>query len=705
MVRKAKKGGKSVMKGFGKAVVRWRVPILILAIILLIPSAIGYFRTRINYDILTYLPKDIETMKGQDILAKDFGTGAFSLVVVEGLSDKDVSAVKQKIEGVDHVRSVIWYDSLMDISVPEEMLPEKLLKAFRNGDATLMAVIFDTTMSDDETLEAVKKIRKLTSKEVYLSGMSALVEDTKELSDREVPVYVGIAVLLSVIVLSLSMDSFLIPLFFLLSIGFAIIYNLGTNIVQGEISYVTQALAAVLQLAVTMDYSIFLWHSYSAEKEKAGDKKEAMAAAINETLSSVVGSSITTVAGFVALMFMSFTLGRDLGFVMAKGVVIGVLVCVTVLPAMILIFDKAIAKTTHKTLLPSFDRAGRWIVRHSWIGIVLFLALIAPAIWGYKHNKVYYNLDSSLPKSLASIQAGEKLQEKFEMNSTHMILYDSSMSLQNAEKMIREVEGVDGIKTVLGLDTITGPMFPETMIPENIRSVLDNGEYKLLLVMSEYKVASDEVNEQCDSIKEIIKRYDEKGMLIGEAPCTEDLIRITDQDFARVNSVSIGLVLLIIIFVFASGSLPVLLVCVIEFAIFINLGIPYYTHTVLPFIASIVIGTIQLGSTVDYAILMTNKYKGLRVQGMDKNEAVSTALSQSMNSIIVSALSFFAATIGVGLYSDIDMISSLCVLMGRGAIISMFVVILLLPAVLKLADGLIIRTTGGMRHLTKEGRE
>ena len=693
------------MKGFGKAVVRWRVPILILAIILLIPSAIGYFRTRINYDILTYLPKDIETMKGQDILAEDFGTGAFSLVVVEGLSDKDVSAVKQKIEGVDHVKSVIWYDSLMDISVPEEMLPEKLLKAFRNGDATLMAVIFDTTMSDDETLEAVKKIRKLTSKEVYLSGMSALVEDTKELSDREVPVYVGIAVLLSVIVLSLSMDSFLIPLFFLLSIGFAIIYNLGTNIVQGEISYVTQALAAVLQLAVTMDYSIFLWHSYSAEKEKAGDKKEAMAAAINETLSSVVGSSITTVAGFVALMFMSFTLGRDLGFVMAKGVVIGVLVCVTVLPAMILIFDKAIAKTTHKTLLPGFDRAGRWIVRHSWIGIVLFLALIAPAIWGYKHNKVYYNLDSSLPKSLASIQAGEKLQEKFEMNSTHMILYDSSMSLQDAEKMIREVEGVDGIKTVLGLDTITGPMFPETMIPENIRSVLDNGEYKLLLVMSEYKVASDEVNAQCDSIKEIIKRYDEKGMLIGEAPCTEDLIRITDQDFARVNSVSIGLVLLIIIFVFASGSLPVLLVCVIEFAIFINLGIPYYTHTVLPFIASIVIGTIQLGSTVDYAILMTNKYKGLRVQGMDKNEAVSTALSQSMNSIIVSALSFFAATIGVGLYSDIDMISSLCVLMGRGAIISMFVVILLLPAVLKLADGLIIRTTGGMRHLTKEGRE
>ncbi len=690
------------MKGFGKAVVRSRIVILILAVLLLIPSAISFLHTRVNYDILTYLPKDIETMKGQKILAEDFGTGAFSLVVVEGLSDKEVVAIKQKIEKVDHVKSVLWYDSLLDITIPEKMLPEKIYNVFRNGDATLMAVIYDTTMSEDETLNAIVKIREVTEKQVYISGMSALVEDTKELSDKEIPVYVCIAVILSIIVLSLTMDSFLIPLFFLLSIGFAIIYNLGSNFIQGEISYVTQALAAVLQLAVTMDYSIFLWHSYTAAKQNHSDRKEAMAEAINETLSSVVGSSVTTVAGFVALMFMSFTLGRDLGFVMAKGVVIGVFVCVTVLPSLILVFDKAITKTSHRALLPSFDKVGRWIVKHSWIGIVLFLALIGPAIYGYKNTKVYYNLDIALPQTMDCIVANNKLLEKFDMNSTHMILYDSNMKLQTAEKMIRDVENVDGVKTVLGIDSITGPMFPETMIPDNIRSILDNGEYKMLLIMSEYKLATDEVNAQCDKIKEIVKSYDEKGMLIGEAPCTEDLIRITDKDFTRVNTVSIGLVLLIIIFVFLSGSLPVLLVCVIEFAIFINMGIPYYTGTVLPFIASIVIGTIQLGSTVDYAILMTNKYKGNRLQGMDRNEAVSVALSQSMSSIIVSAMSFFAATIGVGLYSKIDMIGSLCTLMGRGALISMFVVILLLPAVLKLADGLIIRTTGGMRHLAKK---
>ena len=690
------------MKGFGKAVVRSRIVILILAVLLLIPAAISFLHTRVNYDILTYLPKDIETMKGQKILAEDFGTGAFSLVVVEGLSDKEVVAIKQKIEKVDHVKSVLWYDSLLDITIPEKMLPEKIYKVFRNGDATLMAVIYDTTMSEDETLNAIVKIREVTEKQVYISGMSALVEDTKELSDKEIPVYVCIAVILSIIVLSLTMDSFLIPLFFLLSIGFAIIYNLGSNFIQGEISYVTQALAAVLQLAVTMDYSIFLWHSYTAAKQNHSDRKEAMAEAINETLSSVVGSSVTTVAGFVALMFMSFTLGRDLGFVMAKGVVIGVFVCVTVLPSLILVFDKAITKTSHRALLPSFDKVGRWIVKHSWIGIVLFLALIGPAIYGYKNTKVYYNLDIALPQTMDCIVANNKLLEKFDMNSTHMILYDSNMKLQTAEKMIRDVENVDGVKTVLGIDSITGPMFPETMIPDNIRSILDNGEYKMLLIMSEYKIATDEVNAQCDKIKEIVKSYDEKGMLIGEAPCTEDLIRITDKDFTRVNTVSIGLVLLIIIFVFLSGSLPVLLVCVIEFAIFINMGIPYYTDTVLPFIASIVIGTIQLGSTVDYAILMTNKYKGNRLQGMDRNEAVSVALSQSMSSIIVSAMSFFAATIGVGLYSKIDMIGALCTLMGRGALISMFVVILLLPAVLKLADGLIIRTTGGMRHLAKK---
>jgi len=678
----------------GKHVVNMRIPILILALVLLIPSAIGYLKTRTNYDILTYLPKDIETMKGQDILAEDFGTGAFSMVVVEGLPDRDIAKLADKIEEVDHVERVLSYPSATNGTVPIELLPDELRSTIQQGDAQLMMVFYDTTLSADETLNAVEDIRAIAGKSVFIGGMSAVVIDTKNLSDKEVPIYVAIAVVLCLVVLQLSMDSFLIPILFLVSIGCAVMYNMGSNVFKGEISYVTKALAAVLQLAVTMDYSIFLWHSYCEEK-KDKDNKEAMAVAIDKTLVSVVGSSITTVAGFVALCFMSFTLGLDMGIVMAKGVVIGVICCVTILPSMILMFDKAIEKTRHKALVPDFSKVSPWIVKHYYIFLIAFAVLIVPAFYGQKNNKVYYNLDSSLPKDLESIQANEKLEKEFNMASTHMILLDSNLEDREVRKLIDDVNNVDGVKATLGIQAIEGAGLPREMIPENIVNILDDGEYQLLFVMSEYKVASDEVNQQCDRINRIIDKYDSKGMLIGEAPCTEDLIKVTDHDFNIVNSVSIVLVGLIIIFVFKSVSLPILLVSVIEFAIFINMGIPHYTGATLPFVASIVIGTIQLGSTVDYAILMTNKYKTLRVAGVEKEEAVTRALSGSINSIFVSALSFFAATFGVGLYSKIDMISSLCILMARGAIISMFVVVLLLPAVLRLFDKVIVHSTAG----------
>ncbi len=678
----------------GKHVVNMRIPILILALVLLIPSAIGYLKTRTNYDILTYLPKDIETMKGQNILAEDFGTGAFSMVVVEGLPDRDIAKLADKIEEVDHVERVLSYPSATDGTVPIELLPDELRSTIQQGDAQLMMVFYDTTLSADETLNAVEDIRAIAGKSVFIGGMSAVVIDTKNLSDKEVPIYVAIAVVLCLVVLQLSMDSFLIPILFLVSIGCAVMYNMGSNVFKGEISYVTKALAAVLQLAVTMDYSIFLWHSYCEEK-KDKDNKEAMAVAIDKTLVSVVGSSITTVAGFVALCFMSFTLGLDMGIVMAKGVVIGVICCVTILPSMILMFDKAIEKTRHKALVPDFSKVSPWIVKHYYIFLIAFAVLIVPAFYGQKHNKVYYNLDSSLPKDLESIQANEKLEKEFNMASTHMILLDSNLEDREVRRLIEDVNNVDGVKATLGIQAIEGAGLPREMIPENIVNILDDGEYQLLFVMSEYKVASDEVNQQCDRINRIIDKYDSKGMLIGEAPCTEDLIKVTDHDFNIVNSVSIVLVGLIIIFVFKSVSLPILLVSVIEFAIFINMGIPHYTGATLPFVASIVIGTIQLGSTVDYAILMTNKYKTLRVAGVEKEEAVTRALSGSINSIFVSALSFFAATFGVGLYSKIDMISSLCILMARGAIISMFVVVLLLPAVLRLFDKVIVHSTAG----------
>lgn len=703
------------MNKMSRAIVKGRILILILAVLLLIPAAIGYIKTRTNYDVLTYLPKDIETMKGQDILANDFGTGAFSLVVVENMKDKDIVKMVDQMETVDHVKKVVWYGSLMDITVPEELLPENLQEEISSGDAKLMAVIYDTTLSADETMNAVEELRGIIGKNAFLSGMSAVVVDTKNLSNKEVPVYVGLAVLLCFVVLTLTMDSFLIPVFFLLSIGFAVVYNLGSNFIQGEISYVTKALAAVLQLAVTMDYSIFLWHSYCAEQKNYDNHLDAMAAAISETFSSVVGSSTTTVAGFIALMFMSFTLGLDLGVVMAKGVVIGVISCVTILPSMILVFDKAIKKTTHKPIIPDFGNISKFIVKNFWIGLVLFAILIVPAFIGQraytstKYTKtrsgkdaVYYNLDSSLPENLASIQANKKLQEKFNMNSTHMVLVSSDMEVKTVKSMMDEISEVKGVKKVLGMDSLVGPAMPRDMIPQDIQDIFDDGEYQMFLVMSEYKVASDEVNAQCDTINDIVKSYDEDGMLIGEAPCTKDLINITNSDFNTVNSVSILLVAIIIIFVFKSISLPILLVAVIEFAIFINMGIPYYTNTTLPFIASIVIGTIQLGSTVDYAILMTNKYKSHRFVGEDKVTAVTNALKDSISSIFVSAMTFFAATFGVGLYSDIDMISSLCILLARGAIVSMFVVVLLLPAVLRVFDPIIIHTSLGFRDKTKK---
>lgn len=686
------------MINFGKGVVKLRIPILIVSIILLFPAALGYFHTRVNYDILTYLPKEIDTMKGQDILLDEFGTGAFSMCVVEGMEDQDISKMRKNMEKVDHVKKILWYDSLADLSIPKTMLPDKVQDAFINEDkdATLMVIFFDSSMSSDETMDAIEELRSVADKQCYISGMSAVVTDTKNLSDKEVPIYVLIAVILAVIVLSLTMDSALIPVFFLLSIGMAIIYNLGSNVFFGEISYVTQALAAVLQLGVTMDYSIFLWHSYEENQERfPDDKKRAMAHAISNTLTSVIGSSITTVAGFVALCFMSFTLGLDLGVTMAKGVVFGVICCVTVLPSMILVFDKAIDKTRHKAIIPDLGVISGWVVKHYKAFIVTFIIVLIPALWGYTHYDVYYDLAGTLPGNLDSVIANDKLDETFAMNSTHIILCDSSLEPKEVNEMMSKIDDVDGVKATLGLDSLVGPTVPREMIPSDIKEVVMDENYQMLMISSEYKVASDEVNDQCDKIEKIMKKYDKNAMLIGEAPCTKDLITITNHDFNVVSTVSIGAIFLIIACVFKSISLPIILVAVIEFAIFINMGIPAFTGTKLPFIAGIVIGTIQLGATVDYAILMTTKYRKARYNGVEKQEAITSALGASMQSVIVSALSFFAATFGVGLYSNVDMIASLCSLMARGAIISMFVVIFILPSMFMFFDKIICKTSKG----------
>lgn len=681
------------MKKFGTKVVQLRIPILILSLVLLIPSFLGYVNTRVNYDILSYLPKDIETMVGQDILVDEFGTGAFSMFVVEGMEPKDVSELCQKIGQVDHVEKVLWYDSVMDLTIPMEMLPDELYEAFNSGEATMMIIIFDETTSADGTMEAIKNIRKIADKDCFLSGMSAVVTDTKDLSEKEAPIYVCIAVLLSCMVLSVTMDSFLIPFLFLLSIGMAIVYNLGSNFFLGEISYITKALSAVLQLGVTMDYSIFLWHSYQEQQGAVPDKKEAMAKAISETITSVVSSSMTTVAGFIALCFMSFTLGMDLGIVMAKGVVFGVIGCVTILPSMILVFDKALEKTKHKALLPEMGGVGAFVVKHYKIFIALFVLILFPAIFGYNNTEVYYNLDETLPKDLPSIVANEKLNENFDMNATHMLLLSADLPSKDVKHMAEEMKKVDGVNWVLGLNSIKGSALPDEMIPSDMTEALKNDSWQLLLIGSQYKVASDEVNRQCESISAICKSYDKTGMLVGEAPCTKDLIEITDKDFKTVSIVSIGVIFVIILLVFKSVSLPVILVAVIEMAIFVNMGIPYYTKTSIPFIASVVIGTIQLGATVDYAILMTTRYRKERYAGMDKREAVTIACQTSVKSIVVSALSFFAATFGVGLYSNIDMISSLCTLMARGALISMVAVICILPSMFMIFDKLIMKSS------------
>ncbi len=681
------------MQRFAKAVVKLRVPILILAFLLLIPSGIGYINTKVNYDMLSYLPEEIDTMKGQDILKEEFGTGAFSMFVVEGMEEKDVSALKAKIEQVDHVKDVIWYDSVMDLSIPMEMLPDEIYNTFNNGDATMMFILFDDTTSSDGTMEAVQEIRKIADKDCFLAGMTAVLVDTRDLSNSEAPIYVAIAVVLSCIVLSLTMDSFLIPFLFLASIGIAIVYNLGTNMMLGSISYITKALAAVLQLGVTMDYSIFLWHSYEEEQLTTTDKKKAMENAIVSTISSVVGSSITTVAGFIALCFMSFTLGLDLGIVMAKGVVFGVIACITVLPSLILVFDKALTKTKHKPLMPDIGGVGKIAVKHYKLFVILFVIVLFPALFGYKNTSVYYNLDKTLPKTLASIQANEELDEKFHMGATHMLMLNADVSEKEVQSMAKEMQKLDGVKWVLGFNTIKSGSIPDALIPDELSSSLMNDNWQILLIGSEYATASDEVNAQCTELANIAKGYDSNSMLIGEAPCTKDLIEITNTDFNTVSAVSIIIIFVIILFVFRSISLPVILVSVIEVAIFINMGIPYYTGTTIPFIASIVIGTIQLGSTVDYAILMTTRYRRERTAGQDKKTAVEIACQTSAKSIMVSALSFFAATFGVGMYSNIDMISSLCILMARGALISMVMVIFVLPAMLLIFDKIIGKTT------------
>ena len=686
------------MQKFGRGVVKLRVPILIVSVLLLIPSIFGFLSTRINYDILSYLPSDIETMKGQDIMLDEFGKGGFSLVMLDGMEDKDVEKVKEKIEKVDHVCDVLWYDTLADVSLPKEVLPDDIYDFFNTDNSTMMAVFFDEATSADGSLEAVKEIRSIAGEQCFVSGMSSVVEYIKDLTMQEAPMYVVIAVILTSIILALTMDSFLIPLFFMLSVGMAIIYNMGTNFIQGEISFITEALAAVLQLAVTIDYSIFLWHSYKEEKEKhPGDNKEAMAVAIGKTITSVVSSSITTVAGFLALCFMSYELGMDMGIVMAKGVVIGVICCITVLPSMILVFDKALEKTMHKDLVPSLEKPSKFIIKHHAAFIVLFIVVLIPAVYGQINTNVYYNLTDTLPKDLNSVIANTKLDEEYNMATTHMLLVDADMEPKEVNSMLDEMGKVDGVSFSMSLDTLIGPSIPREIVPDSVTKILKSDKWQLMLIGSEYKVASDEENAQIDELSKILKSYDKDGMLIGEAAATKDLIDITDHDFKVVNIVSIAAIFIIILIALRSVSLPIILVAVIEFAITVNMGVPCFTNTTIPFIASVVIGTIQLGATVDYAILMTTRYKTERNAGKDKHEAVTIALTTSMKSIMVSALGFFASTFGVGVYSSVDMISQLCTLMSRGAIISMITVICILPSMLMLFDKVIINTTMGMK--------
>ena len=685
------------MDRFSKFIVRKRKLVLLVCILLLIPSVLCILNTRINYDMLTYLPSDLDTVVGQDILMDDYGKGAFSVLIVEDKDPDEVAALKAEIEKIEHVDSVIWYNSVLSTDVPMEILPDNFYDAFNRGDGTLMAVFFDTSTSDDETLEAVAEIRKAAGDTGYVTGMSALVKDLKDLCEREEPHYVGLAVICATAVMMLFLDSWLIPLIFLASIGMAILYNLGTNVFFGEISYITKALSAVLQLAVTMDYSIFLWHSYEEERTLSGDRERAMEAAIVHTFTSVLGSSATTIAGFIALCAMSFTLGADLGIVMAKGVLFGVIGCVTTLPAMILVFDKLIEKTRHKPLIPNMQKFAAFVVKKSPVFIVLFLLIIGPAFYGYNHTNIYYDMASALPKDMNYVISNNKLMDEYDLGNTHMLLVDSDMQKTDMQAMTEKLDEIDGVQGAFSLDSVMGKGIPDEILPAEVKNSLKSGDSQLVLVMSKYRTASKEVNRQLTKINQVMKDYDKDGMVIGEAACTKDLMQTTDRDFKMVSAISVVLIFIIVALVLKSVSLPVILVVTIYFAIFINLGLPYYTGTWLAFIAPICLSTIQLGATVDYAILMTTRYKRERISGADKNQAVITALSTSASSVIVSAVGFFAATFGVAVYSDLDIISSLCGLMARGAIVSMLAVLFILPAFLKLFDKVIIKTTKDLR--------
>ena len=691
---------------FSRAVVKYRIPILIIAVLLMVPSVLGMIGTRINYDMLDYLPSDMDTVVGQNELKEDFGKGAFSFIIVEDMKDKDIAALCDKIKEVDHVDSVIWYSTLADVSIPKELIPDKIYNEFNTDNATMVAVFFDSATSEDVTMDAIREIRSVAGKQCFVSGMSALVTDLKDLCEQEEPIYVGLAVLCATVAMLLFLDGWLVPFVFLASIGMMILLNLGTNYFFGEISYITKALSAVLQLAVTMDYSIFLWHSYNEQRERCDDHKEAMAVAIKETLTSVVGSSITTVAGFAALCFMTFTLGRDLGIVMAKGVIFGVIGCVTVLPALILVLDKPLQKTKHKSLLPDMTKFAGKLTKIFPVFLIIFAVLIPPAYYGYSktNNEVYYDMGQCLPDDIEYVIANSKLSDDFNIASTHMVLVDANLDQKSVKNMIKEMEDVDGVKYGLGLESVVGSRVPEEVIPDSIKGILKSDKWELLLINSEYKVASDNVNNQIDELNTVLKKYDQKGMLIGEAPCMKDMIQTTDRDFKVVNAVSIVAIFVIIAIVEKSISLPFILIAVIELAIFINLGLPHYLGQSLPFIAPICISTIQLGATVDYAILMTTRYKSERLLGNDKRKSVTTALATSIPSIIVSGMGLFAATFGVAVYSDIDIISSMCMLMARGAVVSMVCVIFILPALLMLCDKLVCKTTLGMTHIGKKAK-
>lgn len=686
---------------FGKWLTRHKAVVLIIAFLLLIPATIGYVSTRINYDLLSYLPNSLETVSGQDTMVDEFGMGAFSMIVVEDMEKKDIVALKEKLKKVNHVEDVIWYDDAMDITVPTEMLPDKLREGLFNGNATMMIALFDNTTSADSTMDAITEIRGIVKKQAFISGMSGVVTDIKNLAMAEMPIYVVVAAVLSLLILLLTMDSLVTPVIFLLGIGMAIVYNMGTNMVFGEISYITQALTAILQLGVTMDYSIFLLESYEANKVRYdGDKNRAMAHAISNTFTSVTSSSVTTIAGFAALCFMTFKLGMDLGLVMAKGVIIGVIVCLTVLPALILCFDKAIDKTTHKNLIPNLDGLSKKIVKGWPVVLVLFLVLLGPAMYGNSNYEIYYDIAGALPQSLDSAVANKKLEEKFNMNSTHIVLMKNGMASKEKSEMLKKIEDVKGVKWALGIDSFKGVSIPSSMIPKKLESKLKSDNYEIAFVCSDYKAATDEVNSQIADINKIVKKYSKDSMVIGEAPLTKDLQDVTDIDLVNVNYVSVAAIFLIILITFKSILIPVILVMVIEFAIFLNMSVPFYTHESLPFVASIVIGTIQLGATVDYAILMTSRYHKERVvRRKSKKEAIDIAHKTSIKSIMISGMCLFASTFGVTMSSSIDMIKSICTLLSRGAVISTIVVILVLPAMLTVFDKWICKTTWDMRKI------